>query len=997
MLNWLHKIIFSALLVGVSLLTTSAFAEVAPTPVAAAASIQQVIPTIGQIDLLKNRLSQSRSDYAELQRQLEKKSAALTPSHVNKQLLDQLNFDITIAKSNLDSINIELSDSQQNIYRLEKEIQELENQLTVFNIFGLKIARNGIPNQSSLQTDLSSQKTQLDLERTRYNYLTKIQHIAENSLQLYSMQYANIEMLLKSQTLIQLKAQQAKSEVDLQQQQNNWLQRLNALNQQLMHTQNKTVDNNLENQIFYAKEHANLTYLQMLAARYQDEIQQLQAATTRSSSISLFNRVNDQAESLNKQLQHLKTVYTDRINILKKQKDFFHQEKTDLADNDSLTNQYQNMLINLDDLNQQLTVLKQTVSKGLQQELASRQGLPGLGKKMWLGLGNEILLVPTLTFQIVKSLAFTLVKTITNLTYLWWAVFCALEIVWVFVFYFFYQFLSNRLLLLKDHELGHVNLRWLLLKVLQRCLIDFALVGNIYWAFSLAGIPAQNFRFLINLGLVWLLFKFIITSLRLSLVETMHDRTGRDVAVYYRLRNILFLGGLITAAAVFLRELPLIYVVKDFSNRLFLLFLLIISVFMLRHWNLLPSLILPHIDYQRTYYKRIVRALALLIPLIFLVDSVIGLFGFFNLVLTISWYESVFLIVLFIYVVMRGLLSEAMEFFSRLLIAHVNNGWLWTEAFLKPVDKLLKVILFFSAWVALFFIYGWNQQSPVVERLKILMHLHLFTFLNTTFTPISIILIAVLISFLYWTARWTREFVYRFLLSRTTDSGVRNSIAILSQYMMIVVGVLISLSVLGIDLKALAVVATGFSVAVGLGLRDLANNFACGFLLLIERPVRVGDIVSINGYEGEVTHIGGRAVTIRTWDHMEVLVPNAEIFSKSFVNWTAKDNIVRSIISIKVNRHDRPHEVQALIYDVLAQHKDVLKDPAPEVFLKEMSEGLSEFEVRYYINLRLVKSRIGLRSEVLFAIWEVFEKNGIQPPYPHQEIYLKTGPAPAVE
>ena len=173
----------------------------------------------------------------------------------------------------------------------------------------------------------------------------------------------------------------------------------------------------------------------------------------------------------------------------------------------------------------------------------------------------------------------------------------------------------------------------------------------------------------------------------------------------------------------------------------------------------------------------------------------------------------------------------------------------------------------------------------------------------------------------------------------------------------------------------------------------MANNFVCGFLLLIERPLRVGDIVSINDFEGEVTHIGGRAVAIRSWDHMEILVPNAEIFSKSFVNWTAKDNIVRSIIDIKISRHDSPHEVQTLIYDVLKNHKDVLQEPAPEVFLKELAEGLSEFEIRYFINLRHVKSRIGLRSELLFFIWEVFEKHGIQPPYPHREIYLKGGPA----
>src|SRR3990167_10996620 len=117
-------------------------------------------------------------------------------------------------------------------------------------------------------------------------------------------------------------------------------------------------------------------------------------------------------------------------------------------------------------------------------------------------------------------------------------------------------------------------------------------------------------------------------------------------------------------------------------------------------------------------------------------------------------------------------------------------------------------------------------------------------------------------------------------------------------------GIFFSLRVLGIDLGALTTIAAAFAFAIGLGLRDLANNFASGFLILLERPLRVGDIVNINGTEGDVIHIGGRAVTIRTWDHMELVVPNTEIFNKSFTNWTARDNVIRTIAHVKISRYD---------------------------------------------------------------------------------------------
>jgi hypothetical protein len=103
-------------------------------------------------------------------------------------------------------------------------------------------------------------------------------------------------------------------------------------------------------------------------------------------------------------------------------------------------------------------------------------------------------------------------------------------------------------------------------------------IGNIYWLFSLSGIPSQNFDFLIKLGLVWLFFKGIILITRLALVETMHDRTGDDVRLYQRLRAIFLIGAVITALTVFLHQLPLIYEVKDFSDRIFLFFLLLVSI-----------------------------------------------------------------------------------------------------------------------------------------------------------------------------------------------------------------------------------------------------------------------------------------------------------------------------------------------------------------------------------------------------------------------------------
>ncbi len=950
-----------------------------------------------QIELSKNRLAQAKVQLANLQVQLDKHALFASSDHVNKQWLDRAKVDIDSAKSNVDGIEIELTESQQTISVIEKNIQELEEQINAYNVFGLKVVRNSEPNLSSLQSHLAYQKTLLALEKSHLDYLQKLQKIAEKILQSYNTESQRIESLLKSRTMVQLKERQAKSEIDFQEQQSAWLQRLTKLYSDISKIDRSKSGNsaayaNLENQIFYANEKVNFMYLQMLIARYQDEIQQLEVSVSRSTSRTLLNKVNEQAIALTKQFARVSELLTTRIKILEKRKEFQSLEKsTDssyLASLEELENQYKAAILNVDNLSKTLSNFRVSLDQAMKQELSARQGLLGFGAKTWLGLCSQLLLIPSLTVQAVKNLGQMVGKSLDNATVTWWSILILLEVIWGSLFYFLSRTLENLLEGIPDHALGHINLKWLSIKLFHRNLIDIAVLGNIFWFFIYCGIPLQDFNFITYVGLVWLCFRAAITVARLCLVETVHDRAGHDVRLYHRLKWTLIVGGAVTAITVFLYQFPLLEV-QSFFYRLFLLFLVIISIFLLRARELFLGLILPHIDEQRTYLRRLVRLLALLVPLVLLVNSTIGFFGFINFVLSVYWYEGIFLIVLAIYLLMRGLLSDVMEYFSHVLIRHVTNGWLWTEAFLKPVDRILRIVLFLAAWVLLFFLYGWDRQSLVVSNLTRLMNYHLFTMLNTNITPISLLELLIIVSLLYWTARWTREFVYRFLLSRTKDLGVRNSIAILSQYTMIAVGILIGLRVLGIDLRALTVVAGAFALGIGWGLRDLANNFACGFLLLFERPLRVGDTVSVNGIEGDVMHIGGRAVTIRTWDHMELVVPNTEIFSKTFINWTAKDYIVRSVVTINVNRQDDPHEVQALIYKVLAGHKDVLSEPAPEVFLKELAGGLIEFEVRYYVNLRQVKSRICARSDVLMAMWDAFKQEGIQAPYPHHEVHVQ--------
>ena len=152
-------------------------------------------------------------------------------------------------------------------------------------------------------------------------------------------------------------------------------------------------------------------------------------------------------------------------------------------------------------------------------------------------------------------------------------------------------------------------------------------------------------------------------------------------------------------------------------------------------------------------------------------------------------------------------------------------------------------------------------------------------------------------------------------------------------------------------------------------------------MLLIERPVKEGDLVSFGAIEGKVTHIGLRSMRIKSWDNYEVVMPNADLFIKPFTNWTHKDSVVRTVVAIKVSRYDSPLKVQGLVLDVLKIIPEVLNDPAAQVLLKAIDDALVELEVRYYINVDL-HARVEVRSNVLLAIMAQFKAAGIKSPIP---------------
>lgn len=625
----------------------------------------------------------------------------------------------------------------------------------------------------------------------------------------------------------------------------------------------------------------------------------------------------------------------------------------------------------------------------LKKQLSARQGLIEYQPESWPSIINQLLLIPSNLYHYVKSLA---LKVRDN--YLWqdgWQITIDwVGLVLILVAAYVLTGILRQLTQDKQRQRLSAQLYDGALVLIYRNVPQVTFLAILLAMFSIQHIAYAKYQLLINLILVFLTFRSLILIARLALLERIDDSTGQDARLYYRLKWLLLFGGWSTALMVFSHQFPSSLLLQDFFNRLFMLFLLAVALVIWKSKDVIPYLLRPLLKTKKRYFRHAMSLLVMLVPLILFTTAIIGLVGYIHLAWTMSRYQAYTLLVITCYVLARGLILDVLELLSEWMISALHNGWLWIEVFLKPLDKILRVLLFVVSIIALFQLFGWYSDSFVMTSLKQLGRYPLVDVSGVHITLFSIIKFFLLLFILIWAAKWTREFCYRWLYRKAKDAGIRNSFSVFTQYAVILMGGFITLRVLGLDFSGMSMVLGGLAVGMGFGLRDFASNIVGGVMLLIERPVREGDLITLGEYEGRVAHIGIRSMRVSSWDNMEVLIPNAETFNKPFTNWTHQDSVVRTVVPIKVSRADDPALIQQLILDVLISTPEILADPPPQVFLKQIDDALIEFEARYFINVQLY-TRFEVRSQVLFAIMAQFKAAGVKPPIPPFSVEIKEG------
>jgi len=218
--------------------------------------------------------------------------------------------------------------------------------------------------------------------------------------------------------------------------------------------------------------------------------------------------------------------------------------------------------------------------------------------------------------------------------------------------------------------------------------------------------------------------------------------------------------------------------------------------------------------------------------------------------------------------------------------------------------------------------------------------------------------------------------------------GIRVGLVKFSRFFLVIVATVIALNTVGVDLTALTVFGGAVGVGVGFGLQRVASNFISGFVLVSDRSIRQGDVISIGTRFGVVRELRARYVVVRDRDGVDTLIPNENLITSEVVNWSYADRNVRLKLPVAVSYSDNPRQAMDLMMKAAQAHPRVEKTPPPAARVMAFGDNGIELELRFWIR----DPEVGLsnvRSDLYLDIWDAFEAAGITIPFPQRDIRLR--------
>ena len=220
------------------------------------------------------------------------------------------------------------------------------------------------------------------------------------------------------------------------------------------------------------------------------------------------------------------------------------------------------------------------------------------------------------------------------------------------------------------------------------------------------------------------------------------------------------------------------------------------------------------------------------------------------------------------------------------------------------------------------------------------------------------------------------------------DSGSRYALSTVMRYLIAIIGVLVAAATMGLAWSNVQWLAAALTFGLAFGLQEIFANFVSGLIILAERPVRMGDTVTVSNVTGTVTRIRMRATTITDWERKELIIPNKTFITSDVINWTLSDTTLRITIPVGVSYEADIDKVEKLLYKIAGKNKVVLEDPKPQVLFKSFGDSTLDYELRVYIPS--IEHLVSIRHEMHTTIIKEFRKAGIEIAFPQRDLHVRS-------
>ena len=256
-------------------------------------------------------------------------------------------------------------------------------------------------------------------------------------------------------------------------------------------------------------------------------------------------------------------------------------------------------------------------------------------------------------------------------------------------------------------------------------------------------------------------------------------------------------------------------------------------------------------------------------------------------------------------------------------------------------------------------------------------------------TAADILFVALVVCIFFVVVRNVPGVTEFILLERLpVDASIRYAARTLIQYTIVLVGILVICGALGITWGKTQWLVAALGVGLGFGLQEIFANFVSGIILLFERPIRIGDIITLDNVTGVVTRIRIRATTIRNWDRQELIVPNKDLITGRLLNWTLSDTTNRIVITVGVAYGSNTRRAREVLFEILRDHPNVLEDPEPRVTFEQFADSSLNFLIRACV--AKLDDRLETIHDLHTTIHERLNEEGIEIAFPQRDIHIRT-------